>query len=77
MNPKTMQKPVADQGAYDANRRVPTRPKPLPRTTLPASHPATSPTTKMTDLRSTGFRRRRLCGPEQTSKRAGFQIQCT
>ena len=26
----------------------PTRPNPLPRTTLPASHPAMNPTTKMT-----------------------------
>ena len=48
MNPKAMQKPVAYERAYDADRRVPDKTETVARTTLPASHPATSPTTKMT-----------------------------
>ena len=48
MNPEVMQKPVADEGANDANRRVADETEPVARTTLPASHPAMNPTTKMT-----------------------------
>jgi hypothetical protein len=49
MNSEAVQKPVADEGAPTIPMAAsPTRPKPLPRTTLPASHPAMSPTTKMT-----------------------------
>src|SRR5271157_3473933 len=48
MNSEAMQKPVADEGADDADRRIADEAEPLPRTTLPANHPATRPTTQMT-----------------------------
>ena len=48
MNSEAMQKPVADEGADDANRSVADETEPVARTTLPANHPTMSPTTKMT-----------------------------
>ena len=48
MNSETVQKPVADEGANDPNRRVADETETVARTTLPANHPAMSPTTKMT-----------------------------
>ena len=43
-----MQKPLAYERADDANRRVPDEMKPVAAYSLPASHSAMSPTTKMT-----------------------------
>ena len=48
MNSDTVQKPVAEERADDANRRVADQTEPVALTTLPANHPAMSPTTKMT-----------------------------
>ena len=48
MNPELMQKPVADERADDADRRVADEPKPAASDSLPASHPAMTPTIKMT-----------------------------
>jgi hypothetical protein len=48
VNAEATQEPVANERAGDPDPASPTRPNPLPLTTLPANYPAMTPTTKMT-----------------------------